>query len=116
MAKFIKSLTVTSSRHNREARIADSNTTRVKITFAPKAGEKFSPSGMDEAAKRATVAAFELAAAFMRAIPSRSPYCLPSVDSGDTWAGGASASVTFEHDGVPAVLAAIETAIEQARK
>ena len=116
MPTFTKTLTCRSTRHNRDVRIEDSSATRVKITIAPAAGEKFGPQGMDEAAKRSAIGAFELATAFLRAIPPGCSYCLPEVSSGDVWAGGASTTVTFEHDGVEVAIVAIGKSVEHARK
>ena len=111
-----KTLTIKNYRHNREVDSEESNTTRVKIAVAPAAGEKLNAKGMELAAKHAAIAAFELAASFLRQIPPGCSYCLPEVHSGETWAGGASAFVTFDHDGVPVAISAVETAVEQARK
>ena len=114
MPTFNKTLTINSTSDNRDVRIEDSSATRVKITIAPEAGEKFGPQGMDEAAKLSAIGAFELATAFLRAIPPGCSYCLPEVSSGDVWAGGASTTVTFEHDGIEVAIVAIEKATQNA--
>ena len=116
MTTFHKTISTKSSRHNRDAKTEDSNTTRCKISIAPDAGDRFGQQGMDQASKLATIAAFELAAAFVRAIPPGCTWCMPHVEAGESWAGGASAFVTFEHDGVEVVIAAIQKVVAQASK
>ena len=111
-----KTLTIKNYRHNREVDSEESNTTRVKIAITPAAGERFGAQGMEQASKQAAIAAFELAASFLRQIPPGCSYCVPEVRSGETWAGGASAFVTFDHDGVPVAISAVQTAVERARK
>ena len=107
-------ITTKSYRHSRETPIADSNCTRVKVSVTPGMGRRFSRQGMDQAARRAAVVAFELGAAYLRALPEGTSYCLPAVGGGDTCSECASTFVTIEHDGDAAVIATLQQITQQA--
>lgn len=111
-----KTLTLKSYRHNREERLEDSNSTVVTIAIAPPRGERFSRTGLEQAARAAEIAAFELATAYLRALPAGCHACLPSVAGGDTWAERATAIVTIEHDGNATAIATLKQVVAQASK
>ena len=53
-------------------------------------------------------------AAYLRALPEGTSYCLPAVGGGDTCSECASTFVTIEHDGDAAVIATLQQIIQQA--
>jgi len=114
--KTTTTLTMKSTRRNRETTIEDSYSTRVKIAITPPAGQTYSPREMDMAAKQAAIAAYELATAYLRALPVGCSYCMPDVQGGEAWTESAVAFVNIEHDGDQTAIATLLRVVEQARK
>jgi hypothetical protein len=94
----------------------DAGATRVKLTVAPIVGYRFGSSEMGAAERESCARALSLAAAYLRALPTGCPWCLPHVGHSDTWAGGSTCFVRIEHDGNPTAIATLQQVVAQASK
>lgn len=82
-------------------------TTQLVISDSPPPGERWSSPGITSAARRVCALAYRVAAvAAEEGVPV-------SVTPGESWGGGACATVTLEHDGAEAPCLRVQEAAER---